>query len=108
MVDCKDYEKLIPDFLGDRLDTDTTEGFIRHIENCPECMEELSIQFLITEGMLRLEKGGTFELTKELRTLIEDNKDWIYLVKCRRRVHFASVLAGFLVVLAIICMVIFL
>lgn len=108
MLDCKDYEKLIPDFLADKLDSETAEKFIGHIENCSECMEEVSIQFLITEGMNRLEEGSTFELAKELETLIEDNKDWIYMMKCQKLVYYASVLIGLCTIIAVLCMVIIL
>lgn len=108
MLDCKDYEKLIPDFLTDKLDSETAEKFIEHIENCPECMEEVSIQFLITEGMNRLEQGSTFELAKELSTLIEDNKDWIYMIKCQKLVHYTSVLIGLCAIIAVLCMVVIL
>ena len=108
MWDCKYYEKLIPDFLADRLDSETAEKFIAHIEQCQECMEELSIQFLITEGMNRLEQGNTFELTKELGILIEDNKDWIYWMKCRKFVHYSTAFIGLCTIAAVLLMVIIL
>ena len=108
MWDCKDYEKLIPDFLADKLDSVMAEKFIDHIEHCQECMEEVSIQFLITEGMNRLEQGNTFELSKELANLIEENKDWIYWMKCRKVVQCSSVVIGLCTVAAILCMVIIL
>ena len=108
MWDCKDYEKLIPDFLADKLDSVTAEKFIAHIEQCQECMEEVSIQFLITEGMNRLEQGNTFELSKELGVLIEDNKDWIYWMKCRKFVHYSTALIGLCTIAAVLCMVIIL
>ena len=108
MWDCKDYEKLIPDFLADKLDSETTEKFVAHIEQCQECMEEVSIQFLVTEGMNRLEHGHTFELAKELGNLVEENKDWIYLMKCRKVVQCCSVIIGLCALAAIMCMVIIL
>ncbi len=108
MLDCKDYEKLIPDFLADKLDSVTAEKFIAHIEQCQECMEEVSIQFLITEGMNRLEQGNTFELSKELGNLIEENKDWIYWMKCRKIVQFSTVVIGLCTIAAVLCMVIIL
>ena len=108
MLDCKDYEKLRPDFLADKLDDETAEKFIAHIESCQECMEEVSIQFLITEGMNRLEQGDTFELTKELGILIEENKDWIYWMKCRRIVQYSTVFIGLCTITAILCMVVIL
>lgn len=108
MLDCKEYEKLIPDFLNDNLDSVELEKFISHIESCPECMEELSIQFLITEGMLRLEEGSNFELAKELGVLIEEYKDWIYMLRCQKLVRLVSSMIGICTALAVLCMVIIL
>ena len=108
MLGCKDYEKLIPDFLANKLDSEETEKFIAHIEQCQECMEEVSIQFLITEGMNRLEHGNTFELSKELAVLIEENKDWIYFMKCRKVVHYSTLLIGLCTILLVAGMVIIL
>ena len=59
---CKEIEKIIPSFLNDDLDTDDLREFMDHIVNCEECMEELSIQFLVLEGMARLESGNVFDL----------------------------------------------
>ncbi len=57
-MDCKDEEKMIPVFLQDELDIKVLNQFIEHIDGCPECMEELSIQFLVAEGLERLEDKG--------------------------------------------------
>lgn len=61
-MDCKDEEKMIPVFLQDELDIKVLNQFIEHIDGCPECMEELSIQFLVAEGLERLEAGNNFNL----------------------------------------------
>ena len=108
MLDCKDYEKLIPDFLANKLDSEDAEKFIEHIEQCQECMEEVSIQFLISEGMNRLEQGNTVELSKELSALIEENKDWIYFMKCRKVVYYSTFLIGLCTILVVAGMVIIL
>lgn len=63
---CKEAEKMIPLFLEDDLDTDDLREFLEHIEQCEECMEELSIQFLVSEGLARLEAGNVFDLKNEL------------------------------------------
>ena len=65
-MDCKETEKKIQSFLQDELDGSKLEEFVEHIESCPECMEELSIQFLVAEGLERLEGGSNFNLQKEL------------------------------------------
>ena len=69
---CKETEKLIPAFLQDELDTEELREFMEHIEECGECREELTIQFLVTEGMARLEEGNVFDLQNELRYCMEE------------------------------------
>ena len=64
---CKEAEKMIPLFLEDDLDTDDLKEVLDHIDHCEECKEELSIQFLVTEGLSRLETGNVFDLKNELR-----------------------------------------
>ena len=71
-MNCKETEKKIPYFLQEELDGSKLEEFIEHVEACPECKEELSIQFLVAEGLERLEEGNNFNLQKELVTKLED------------------------------------
>lgn len=73
-MDCKEFEKLIPDFLARKLDFLTLEKFAKHMEECPGCSEELEIQFLVAEGMLRLEEGDAFDLQSELETQLGEAK----------------------------------
>lgn len=69
---CKEIEKMIPQFLSDDLDTEDLREFMEHIEKCGECKEELSIQFLVLEGMSRLELGNVFDLQNELKYRLEN------------------------------------
>ena len=69
-VNCKETEKMIPDFLQDDLSSKELKQFIEHIDTCPECMEELSIQFLVYEGLERLESGNNFNLQSALAVKI--------------------------------------
>lgn len=71
-VDCKRFEEMIPSFIDDMLDNDSAEEFLEHMENCPECKEELHIQYLVREGINRLEEGDTFNLGKELAVKIAE------------------------------------
>lgn len=66
-MNCKEAEKSIAGFVENKLDDDTMEDFITHVQECPECMEELSIQYLVAIGMSRLEEDGTFDLGGELQ-----------------------------------------
>ena len=73
-MDCKEFERLIPDFIDRRMDYATLVKFNKHIESCEACKEELVIQFLVTEGIQRLEEGGTFDLQKELDLRLFETK----------------------------------
>lgn len=71
---------MIPAFIKDDMDNRTEKQFLEHVENCSECKEELSIQFLVTAGMQRLENGDTFDLNKELRARIQMEKRHLHLL----------------------------
>ncbi len=66
-MDCKQIQRLIPAFLKDELKSRELMRFLEHMETCEECMEELTIQYLSSEGLLRLEEGKTFDLDRELK-----------------------------------------
>ena len=61
-MNCKECEKLIPAFIAGELSDKDLESFLAHVESCPDCEEELTIQILIAEGMSRLEDGRAFDL----------------------------------------------
>lgn len=71
-MDCKEFERLIPDFIAGKLDYQTLIKFNEHMKNCGECKEELVIQLLVYEGMQRLEEGSAFDLKSELEARIAD------------------------------------
>ena len=73
-MNCKDAEKMISPFLEDDLDNRDLTAFLEHMETCPECREELTIQFLVLVGMKRLEDGNTFNLKKELDNMLRDSR----------------------------------
>lgn len=80
-MDCKEFEKRIPDFIARKLDYSTLKRFCEHMEKCGNCKEELVIQFLVTEGIQRLEDGRAFDLQSELEQR---------LAEARRRLRFNS------------------
>ena len=69
-MDCKTSEKYIPGFLSRTLSYDELRLFIDHIENCPNCMEELGINYLIDEAIPRIELGESVNLNTEIRQRI--------------------------------------
>lgn len=86
VMNCKEAEKKIPAFLNDDLDGRGLAEFMEHIEDCPECMEELSIQFLVAEGMEQLEQGNNFNLQEALTSKLENADDRIRLNRALRHI----------------------
>ena len=71
-MDCKEFERMISDFIARKLDFQNLIKFKDHMEHCADCKEELVIQFLVSEGMQRLEEGDAFDLQNELKERLED------------------------------------
>lgn len=71
-MDCKEFERRIPDFINNKMDFMTLNQFEEHMQHCDNCKEELVIQFLVTEGMQRLEEGDSFDLQNELDQRLEE------------------------------------
>ena len=85
-MNCKEAEKKIPSFLNDELDGDDLAEFVEHIEGCPECKEELSIQFLVAEGLEQLEQGNNFNLQEALVETLDNADDRIRINRTLRRI----------------------
>lgn len=98
-MDCKEVQKSISAFLNGELQGREAEHFLDHIQECEECKEELSIQYLVKEGTARLEGGGNFDLSKDLDILIEDS----YIsIKKKRRAAFVVYTLEFIALIAVI------
>ncbi len=80
-MECKEFEKLIPDFIENKMDYFTLNRFNNHRKKCADCREELVIRFLVTEGIQRLEEGDAFDLQRELDCHLEE---------AERRIRFHS------------------
>lgn len=103
---CKEAEKMIPLFLEDDLDTDDLREFMEHMEKCEECKEELTIQFLVLEGMARLEVGNVFDLQNELRFRMEEAAHSLKLRESMQWLLYAS--QGLVVIAVVILIALFL
>lgn len=95
-MDCKEFEKQIPIFIDQKMDYQALTEFMEHLNTCEECKEELTIQFLVREGISRLEDGSSFDLQKELNQRMNSAK-----AKIRRNDFFLS--SGVILELIAVC-----
>ncbi len=64
-MDCINYRMNMLPYLKHELSIKKTRKLLSHVESCAECKEELKVQFLVMEGMKRLEYGKTFHLEED-------------------------------------------
>lgn len=104
-MNCKDIEKMIPLFLLKQLDCRKLDQFLTHVEECQDCMEELTIQYLVMIGSSLIEEEKSFNLRKELNELLSDAWKTVHKWKI---LNFASYIAELitLIVMAIILIVV--
>lgn len=65
-MDCKETRRSIGSFLKNEMDDHTAYEFVEHILSCNECMEELTIEYLLFEGISRLENADDIDVKSEL------------------------------------------
>lgn len=80
-MNCKDTDKSIPRFFEGELEGRELTEFLKHIRECSDCKEEISIYFLASEGIARLEEGGSLDLEKELEARLYEQE---HNIKMRR------------------------
>ena len=105
-LNCKQTEKLINQFIGNNMENQIKWQFLDHVESCPSCKEELSIQFLVTKGMERLENGDTFDLNRELRTKINTERHHLQVLKSLQDGLYATEALALLLAALILIMVV--
>ena len=106
-MNCKETERMIPAFLSRELAYKSLKQFLEHVENCPDCMEELTIQYLVMTGAILLEEGKSFDLPKEIKALILEAKEAVYKRKIHTIFSYILEILTFVVVVIILSVVIF-
>lgn len=65
-IECNECEKMITGYISNKLAIYDVDIMLNHIESCSSCKEELTIQFLVTEGLQHVEKSNNYNLIKVL------------------------------------------
>lgn len=94
---CEEVQKNIPKFIDTRMDSKDSLAFIRHIEHCDACMEELSVEYLVVVGVKRLDSASAFNLNQELEELMYKNER-----KARNKQQISLMIFIFAILLAIV------
>lgn len=76
---CMEAQSLITGFINDELDIKELEEFIKHIESCSDCREELEVYYALLTAMKQLDedKNLSDDFNQELNEKIEHAKERI-------------------------------
>lgn len=100
---CQEAEHLVTPYINDRLSGDELEAFLKHIESCRNCQEELEIYFMVDVGLKQLDKGyGTFDIAGALERRIEESYSKVRRMWAFRTIRYA---VNTLCVMAVVIMV---
>lgn len=61
-IDCKIIEKKIQQYLDNELSPYEMQVFLDHIKECPDCKEELTIRYMVSEGLIKAEQDNEYDL----------------------------------------------
>lgn len=81
-MNCEECEKLINDYICNKLDDDKTDAFIKHILGCQNCLEELRINYSIITALAQMDRGA--ELSEDYDAELNE-KIVKYMMRKKRR-----------------------
>ncbi len=97
---CREAERLVTPYIHDELSGDELEAFLKHLEHCRNCQEELEIYFMVDVGLKQLDKGsGTFDIMGTLKRRIAESYTRVRRMWRLRKMEYAVTALGALAVL---------
>lgn len=88
---CKEAEAMITSYMDETLEISDLRSFVSHIDDCPDCRDELEVRFLVYKGLQMLEAGESFDLKHELDVKLARSRSVIAIAY---RVRVALVITG--------------
>lgn len=79
-MDCKTANQLIHPYIGKELDLETAESFLKHVQECKECREELEIYFTVHAAIdsLNQDEFDTYDLKGQFDEEIKETQRYIH------------------------------
>jgi len=77
-MDCKRVMELMTQFINEQLDAEDVQAFLDHIDSCPECREELEVNYSLMTAMKQLDEDADLsdnyieELNQKIETCYLD------------------------------------
>ncbi len=77
-MDCITFSKDISAFLHEQLDDEELNDFLNHQKTCKSCAEELEVNYIVQEGIIRLDdKNASLNLASAHRHNLKNNQEYM-------------------------------
>lgn len=87
---CKETEKMVMPYINGKLDEEELAAFMKHVETCRSCREELDIYYTVMLGLKQLDHGtGAYDIQRTLEESLEFSRLKIKTVKIRKVITYA-------------------
>ncbi len=87
---CREAERLVMPYINGELTDAELAEFLKHIDTCEDCREELEIYFTVDVGIRQLDEGtGTYNIKGALETALELSRQRIHTLELLRTAVYA-------------------
>lgn len=87
---CREAEHLVMPYINGSITDEELEEFLKHIEHCENCREELEIYFTVDVGIRQLDEGtGTYNIKGALETALEVSRQHVHTLRLLQTARYA-------------------
>ena len=77
-MDCIGFNKDIDAFIKGTLDDEELNGFLCHLDSCKSCEEELQVNYIVQEGMRRMnDRHASLNIASAYTHELTNNREYI-------------------------------
>jgi hypothetical protein len=92
---CQEAERLVTPYIRGELDGDELEEFLRHVDSCADCREELEIYYMVNVGLEQLDNDddiqfGNFDIVGRLRRRLAESRAHIRHLRSVQKMAYAA------------------
>lgn len=87
---CKEAEGLVIPYMNDELTDEELEEFLKHVEACPACQEELEIYYTVAVGIRQLDsETGNYNIKGALEAAMEQSRQRLQAIRLLKIARYA-------------------
>ena len=79
---CREAQQMVMPYINHQLSDEELEAFLLHIEECPDCREELEIYFTVDYGIRQLDDDtGAYDIAGALKKSLEQAREHVHCMR---------------------------